>query len=100
MFSHTCWVSQSPHGAPTVQQIAPVSTLPTLIDPPVEGLVEPVSLMSPQPLCECNSTGRSVLQNNYTYCLHCEIVTTEFLWVYKSMFLLGKPSEIRDEPDC
>lgn len=48
MFSHTCWVSQSPHGAPTVRQIAltsPVSTLPTLIDPPVEGLVEPVSLM-------------------------------------------------------
>lgn len=67
MFSHTCWVSQSPHGAQTVRQIAlrsPVSTLPTLIDPPVEGLVEPVSLMSPQPLCECNSTGRSVLQNN------------------------------------
>lgn len=45
MFSHTCWVSQPPHGAPTVRQIAPVSTLPTLIDPPVEGLVEPVSLM-------------------------------------------------------
>lgn len=45
MFSHTCWVSQSRHGAQTVRQIAPVSTLPTLIDPPVEGLVEPVSLM-------------------------------------------------------
>lgn len=48
MFSHTCWVSQPPHGAPTVRQIAltsPVSTLPTQIDPPVEGLVEPVSLM-------------------------------------------------------
>lgn len=48
MFSHSCWVSQPPHGAPTVRQIAlrsPVSTLPTQIDPPVEGLVEPVSLM-------------------------------------------------------